>query len=101
MGHLDVYLNPSDRTRKAMPLLLQVQHDVVSETTSVLMAPLVRPLKAASRLYPVFTIDGKEYMLLPPDMASLPRAVLGEPVGSLRAERNRIVAALDILFVGH
>ena len=66
------------------------------------MIPLVTPLKSgrSSRLYPQFAIGGKEYTLLTPDLASLPRSVLGEPVANLSAERDKIVAALDILLVG-
>ena len=102
MAQYDVYRNPSQRTQRAIPLLLAVQHDGTSETASVVMVPLVVPLKAKrhSRLYPLFSIAGKEYMLLTPDLASLPRAVLREPVATLVGERDRIVAALDILLVG-
>ena len=75
MAQYDVYRNPSQRTQRAIPLLLAVQHDGTSETASVVMVPLVVPLKAKrhSRLYPLFSIAGKEYMLLTPDLASLPR----------------------------
>lgn len=102
MAQFDVYRNPSERTRRAMPLLLAVQHDGVSETSSVLMVPLVSPLRAKeqSRLYPIVDIEARQYMVLTPDLASLPRSVLGEPVANLEDERNRLVAALDILFVG-
>lgn len=102
MAQFDVYRNPSERTRRAMPWLLSVQHDGVSETVSVLAIPLVAPLKlrSASRLYPVFDIQGRAFMLLTPDMASLPRSLLKAPVVSLAAERARIIAALDVLFAG-
>ena len=102
MAQYDVYRNPSQRTQRAIPLLLAVQHDGTSETASVVMVPLVAPLKAKrhSRLYPLFAITGKEYMLLTPDLASLPRVVLGEPIATLVGERDKIVAALDILLVG-
>ncbi len=102
MAQYDVYRNPSDRTRRAIPLLLAVQHDSISETASVVMIPLVTPLKStrSSRLYPLLSIGGKDYMLLTPDLASLPRSLLSEPVANLLAEREKIVAALDILLVG-
>lgn len=102
MAQFDVYRNPSERTRRAMPWLLSVQHDGVSETSSVLVIPLAHPLKlpSASRLYPVFDIQGRTFMLLTPDMASLPRSLLKSPVASMADQRARIIAALDILFVG-
>jgi toxin CcdB len=102
MAQYDVYRNPTERTRRAIPYLIAVQHDAISETASVVVVPLVTPLKAvqSSRLYPLFSIGGKEHMLLTPDIASLPRSVLSEPVASLANERAQIVAALDILLVG-
>jgi toxin CcdB len=102
MAQFDVYRNPSDRSRRVMPYLVAVQHDGVSETASVLMVPAVAPLKGAgsSRLYPKVTIGQKQYTLLTPDMASLPRAVLGDPIENVAEARDRIIAALDILFVG-
>lgn len=101
MAQFDVYRNPSERTRRAMPWLLSVQHDGVSETSSVLVIPLATPLKlsTASRLYPTFQIQGRAFMMLTPDMASLPRSLLKTPVVSLADQRASIVAAVDILFV--
>lgn len=102
MAQYDVYRNPSERTRRTIPYLLAVQHDAISETASVVMVPLVPPLRTSkpSRLYPQFTIDGKDYMMLTPDLASLPRSALSTPVANLTRDRNKIVAALDILLVG-
>ena len=100
MAQFDLYRNPSPSTRKAMPLLLAVQHDVVSETASVIVAPLAPPLRNESKLYPAFVVNGRRYMMLTPDLASLPRSVLGPPIANLGNERSKIVSALDILFVG-
>jgi toxin CcdB len=102
MRQFDVFRNPSAQTRKAMPYLIVLQHDRGSETSFVVVAALVPPLKsdAPSRLYPVFRLEGKELMLLTPDLASLPRASLKQRIASLEHERNRIVAALDLLFAG-
>lgn len=102
MAQYDVFRNPSERTRRAVPYLLAVQHDAISETVSVVVVPIAPLLKSAkpSRLYPTLQIGAKEYTMLTPDLSSVPRAVLGEPVACLAEERQRIVAALDILLVG-
>ena len=102
MRQFDVFRNPSAGTRKAMPYLMVLQHDRVSETSFVIVAALVPPLKSgvASRLYPVLRFDGRELMLLTPDLASLPRAVLKQRIANLDHERSRIIAALDLLFAG-
>lgn len=101
MGQYDVYRNPTPRTRRAMPFLLILQADLVSETDSVIVAPLTPLMRpAGSRLYPEFEVDGKKHMLLTPDLASIPRSALTERVGSLSEEWSRITAAIDILFTG-
>jgi len=85
-----------------MPYVVVLQSDVVSETSFVIVAPLVPalPTSKPSRLYPTFDIVGRRHMLLTPDLASLPRKALAEPVASLSEQRFQIIAALDILFTG-
>jgi toxin CcdB len=102
MQQCDVFRNPSVQTRKAMPYLIVLQHDRGSETSYVIVAALVPPLKSgiASRLYPVLQVEGKQLMLLTPDLASLPRTALKQRIANLEHERSRIIAALDLLFAG-
>ncbi len=101
MRQYDVFRNPTPRSRKAMPFLIVLQHDVVADTDSVIVAALTPALKRpSSRLYPDLEIDGRAYTLLTPDLASLPRAALKDHVTNLRREWHRIVGALDILFTG-
>jgi toxin CcdB len=45
-------------------------------------------------------VDGRALMLETPKMAAVPRRVLGWPVASLAAERERITAAVEFLFRG-
>jgi toxin CcdB len=102
MRQFDVYRNPARSTQKAMPYLVVLQSDVVSETAMVIVAALVPALKTSkpSRLYPTFDVAGRRHMLLTPDLASIPRTALTAPITSLREKRDKIIAALDILFVG-
>jgi hypothetical protein len=101
MRQHDVFRNPSARSRKAMPYLIVLQHDVVSDTDSVIVAALVPALKhPPSRLYPAFEIEGRMHTLLTPDLASFPRSSLIDRVASLHSHWHRIDAALDILFTG-
>jgi toxin CcdB len=48
----------------------------------------------------VLSVDGRALMLETPKMAAVPRRVLGAPVSSLAAERERITAAVEFLFRG-
>ncbi len=104
MRQFDVFENPSDRTRTAIPLLLIVQHDRASETASVVVAGLAPLAKgkamAKSRLYPVVRIASKDYVLLTPNMAAIPRTQLETRVANVDSEDRRIIDAIDMLFTG-
>ena len=101
MHQYDVFENPSSRTRKQMPYLLVLQSDLVSETEAVIVAPLTTSVEQkGSRLYPEFAIRNEKYTMLTPDLASVPRRALTQPVTNLAPEWSRITAALDILFTG-
>lgn len=52
------------------------------------------------RVVPVVRVDGQELRILLPFMTSLNAGRLRNAVENLSAERDRIVAALDYLFLG-
>jgi toxin CcdB len=67
------------------------------------VAPLVLLQDApipVSRLNPVLDIDGRLYSLQPQMMAAVPRNVLHQPVDNLLRHYDRIIAALDMIFLG-
>jgi toxin CcdB len=89
----------------ATPFLLDVQSDLLDSLDSRVVIPL-RDLAAfpqvalSERLTPVLLVDGRALMLETPKMAAVPRRVLGAPVSSLAADRERITAAVEFLFRG-
>jgi toxin CcdB len=58
-------------------------------------------VKLPTRLTPIFTIEGEEYLLETPKMGAVPQKVLKSPVTSLAQTRDQITAALDFLFQGY
>ncbi len=101
MRQYDVYRNPTPRTRKLLPYLVILQADLVSETESVIVAPLTTSVRPeGSRLYPEFEVRGRKHILLTPDLASMPRHVLTDRVTNLSKEWDRVTAAIDVLFTG-
>jgi len=104
MRQFDVYVNPSKTTRGAYPFIVDVQSDIISEIATRIVVPLGRKAdfknKEMKRLTPVITYEGKELLLLVPQIASLPAKVLGSPIGSLGHLREDIVAALDFAITG-
>jgi hypothetical protein len=54
----------------------------------------------AGRLIPIVTVENRDYALLVPSLTALPVTDLRHVVTSVAHDRERILAALDYLFVG-
>jgi toxin CcdB len=100
MPQFDVF-----RTRSAAiyPLVVDIQADIHAKLSTRIVVPLVaraRYTQPATRLTPIMTVHGDDYVFLVPLMAAIPNASLGEVVGSLAAQRATLIAALDLLITG-
>lgn len=104
MAQFDVYRNPNPATRNRIPFLLEVQAPLLEPLATRIVVPLCKPDvvagKPAERLNPQFELEGRKLVMLTQELAGVPRKALGENVGSLAAERNEIIAALDFAFTG-
>ena len=100
MRQCDVFSNPSERPNPNVPFIVVLQSNLVFQTTTVVVAPLVKAdrLRENQTLYPVFEIGGLRVALSVTELATLPRRALKNYVGSLEGERHRIIRAIDILF---
>lgn len=52
------------------------------------------------QLAPVLTIDGKQFVMLTPQLAGISARELGQSIGTVIDERATILAALDFLITG-
>lgn len=105
MARFDVYANPGAHA-STTPYLLDVQSNLLDALDSRMVIPLrslehFAQVKLPTRLTPVLSIQGKEYLLETPKMGAVPRRVLKDCVASLNDEQARITAALDFLFQGY
>ena len=103
MAQFDVYLNPNSSTRQAIPYLLDVQADLLDSLTTRVVVPLLRAEimgLSASKFNPKFTINNTVVVMSSAELAGVSIRSLGEKVASLKAQRNEIIAALDLLFTG-
>lgn len=105
MARFDVYANPGGHATST-PYLLDVQSDLLDGLDSRMVIPLrslkhFPKVKLSSRLTPVLTIQGEEFLLETPKMGALPQRVLKSPVISLKGDQVQITAALDFLFQGY
>jgi len=98
----DVVANPDPIEAKHRPYLIVLQSDLVSGLTSAVVAPLVPrdQLKGADRLNPVVPVEGGEFWLAAHELFAVDQRFLGGKVATLSDHRDKIIAALDMLFTG-
>ena len=84
-------------------LVIDCQSDLLGHMDSRLVVPL-RPRAAmppvATRLNPLFLIDGKEHMMVTQSAGAIRLTELAEAIASLDDRRDEIINALDFLITG-
>lgn len=104
MAQFAVHRNPNPATRSAIPLLLDVQNDLLEDLGTRVIIPLYKAAaeqdQAIEKLTPLVEIEGASYIAMTSELAGVPRKSLGAQVADLAHRRNDIVAALDFLFTG-
>lgn len=102
MKQFDLYRNANPLTQAEIPLLLDVQSDLLASLNTRMVIPLSRGkgLAGINRLMPEVTVGDDKLLLLTPQMAGIARRELGERVGSLAHLRHDIIAAIDLLITG-
>lgn len=103
MAQFDIHRNLNSGTRKLFPYLLNVQSDLLDMMSTRVVVPLIvkSEIKQAARyLNPQFRIKSTELIMDTPEIAGVPKKILGDIVGSAANRRTEIIAALDLLFLG-
>jgi len=103
MKQFDLADNPFPRSRERQPFLVVLQSDLLARSLdTVVVAPLEPAASGAfaDRLNPRVDIDGAPFVLLTQEVVTVRKHVLGTSRGTIAHERDRIIAALDLLFTG-
>ncbi len=103
MSQFDVYSNPNSATKRAIPYLLDIQNDLLSNLATRVVVPLYSVSamgKAAKHLNPQFSIKRTIVIMSTAELAGVSTNNLGSKVCSLKEHRNEIIAALDFLITG-
>jgi toxin CcdB len=104
MAQFDIHENTNAASREHTPYLLNVQADVLSELATRIVVPLRaktgREKTVISRLHPVVSVTGVDYVAVVTEIAAVPASLLGPRVDAARAHRAEITAALDLLLTG-
>jgi toxin CcdB len=84
--------------------VVDVQSRLLDELSTRVVIPLIpkatAPAIPVKTLNPLFSIDDGEYVLMTQNMAAVPNAQLRISVGTLAAQRDHIVHAIDALLSG-
>jgi len=101
MAQFDVLRNPRGG---AYPLVVNVQAELHERLATRVVVPLTPRARYAAqpitRLQPLVKVRGEEYVAVVPMIAAVPKASLGERVGTLASRRADLIAALDLLVTG-
>lgn len=104
MAQFSVHRNPNPETKAAVPLLLDVQSDLIADLGTRVVVPLCPASAMKGRiintLMPVFEVEGKQYVMLTPQLAGIGNKQMGAKIADLAPQREAIIAALDLLITG-
>ena len=103
MQQFEVFNNPFPRSRERQPFLVALQSDLLARNLDTVV---VAPVEAADtgayadQLNPQVEIDQRSFVLITQELVTVRKNVLGRSHGSVANERDKIIAALDLLFTG-
>jgi toxin CcdB len=103
MAQFDLRSNAGSPYASEIPLLLEVQADLLDGLRSRVVVPLYRkPLRgrAISQLEPEVAWQGEPLVVATAELASVSVSSLGPVVGTLLPRRTELLAALDLLLTG-
>ena len=104
MAQFDVYRNPSSKTNKAYPFLVDVQNSVIDQLATRLVVPLTKNTTRNNlymkNLTPEIEFEGETYLFLTQQLSSLPEYVLKDCIGSLAQSRELLIDAIDFAING-
>jgi len=101
-SQFDVYHHP-DGGRGGYPLLVCLQSDIAGVANTVVIAPLAPSGVVAGlnpRAFPEVLFEGSAYRVMIPQLAAVSRKLLKAYAGNLQGERDKLLAAIDLLFTG-
>jgi toxin CcdB len=103
ISQFDVVANPFARSRERQPYLVTLQSNLLARTLDTIMVAPLEPKGTttfADQLNPEVDIDGRTFVLIAQEIVTVRKSVLGKSQGSVAKDRDKVIAALDLLFTG-
>lgn len=100
----DVFTNPAARNRAWAPYVLDLQHPILRDLHTRVVAPLIVPGRPEAvpiqQLNPIVVVEGRQLMVSTSELAAVATSELDAPVTNLADQRDALLAAIDLLFSG-
>ncbi len=98
MARFDVYETPGEGA-----YLLDCQADLLSHFKTRFVVPLIPAPRsaAATRLHPIFHVDGRDMVMVTQLASAVTASELSRKVTSLAEEHSAIINAIDMLVSGY
>ncbi len=104
MAQFDVYENPNKKTRNTYPYILDMQHSLIEDTATRIVAPLGDVKKFRNEELKGLTLKvefgGENLLVLMPQITSMPTKSLRGSIGTLSYLRDALIASLDLAITG-
>ena len=102
MKQFDIYRNPDLQSARRRPYLVVLQSELLKVIDTVVVAPMAprERVQLVPRLMPTVEVSGVDYAILVHELAAIARAQLKRPIGTAESERDALLAAIDLVFVG-
>lgn len=100
MAQFDVHEVPVD---SGFSLVVDLQASGLGVIDTRVVAPIMRTSSyraPLSTLTPLVDIDGREHVVVTPQLGAIPVTMLGRRLGSIAGYRDELVRALDRIFTG-
>jgi len=98
----DVFPNPSAHGKRWRPFLVVIQAEFLANSRTRVVVPLVQKteIKPIARLNPLIAVENDELYFHPVELAHIPEELLRNRIANLEAHRDKLVAAIDLVFAG-
>ena len=104
MAQFTIYANANAQTKQLYPYLLELQSNLLNELATCVVAPLTllsqHSQLAITRLTPVISVAGEDYLVQTVQLSAIARKQLGKAVSDASANNHEIIAAIDFLIYG-
>ncbi|MDE2421598.1 MAG: CcdB family protein [Gammaproteobacteria bacterium] len=91
-------------SKSTVQYLLDIQNDFLEDLDTRLVIPVypatVSLGKRLTKLTPVIDINGVQYVLMIPELASVPKKYLGSEILNISQHRTLVLSAIDLMVTG-